>query len=424
MARVFPLRGVHFNPEHVKLGGVLAPPYDVINDEQREALYARDLRNIVRVDHGMPLDDDAPGVNDAYTRASAFITSWFDLGLLVRDGRDSVYVSDHEFTGVDGGTHHRRGVFVRVPARGWEDSEVLPHERTLRGPKEDRMALLRASHMQTSPVWVMWAGAPDVESVLDGITATPALLGGRIDGEVGEEKLLLWQVDDETTVAALVHALAPARLYIADGHHRFETAAAYAAERRAGGDADDADSQYTLVYICAGDDPSLELLPTHRLVKPRDGAPYSVDDLLYRLDDAWEAEPVADVDAALRRMRELSDGAHAVGVVTAHGTAVLHRPRREAASARERLDVVVVEEELLRPIGIDAAQLREGAVAFSRSAAEAAAAVTAGQAALACLLNPCSTAEVMAVADAKEIMPQKSTYFYPKVPTGLVMSPV
>lgn len=423
MAAVLPLRGVRYNPEHIKLGGVLAPPYDVIGDEQREALYGRDLRNIVRIDYGKPMDGDVIGERDVYTRAAEHLQSWLDLGILVRDERPSVYVSDHEFPAADGSVHHRSGVFVRVPARPWSESEVRPHEHTMRGPKEDRMALMRATGMQTSPVFVMWEGADRIGEILDRITATEPLMGGRTDGEVGGEKHLLWQVDDEATVQAVLEALAPARLYIADGHHRFETAAAYAAERRAAGDAEDADSQYTLLYACDAQDPSLLLLPTHRLVRPRQGVPYSVDDLLYRIDDAWDATPVQNVDE-LKVSLFRDSGNHDVGVITRHGMATLTRTRRMDASARDGLDVTVVQEELLAPCGIGETELREGAVGYTRDVDEAACAVAAGEAAMALVLNPCSTADVIAVADEGGVMPQKSTYFYPKVPTGLVLSPL
>jgi uncharacterized protein (DUF1015 family) len=136
VARFNPLRALRFNPEHVRLGGVLAPPYDVISAAQRDELYGRDLRNIVRIDYGVDYPDDTSGVSDRYTRAAAHLASWEQLGILERDPAPAFYVSTHESVHPDGGTRVRRGIFGRVPALPWDRSELRPHERTLRAPKE------------------------------------------------------------------------------------------------------------------------------------------------------------------------------------------------------------------------------------------------------------------------------------------------
>jgi uncharacterized protein (DUF1015 family) len=424
LARVHPLRGVHYDPGQVHLGGVLAPPYDVISPGRRQALYGRDLRNIVRVDFGEPYADDVPGESDVYSRGAEHLRSWLQLGVLVRDDRPSFYVTAHEFLSAEGSSQRRLGILARVPARPWEESEVKPHERTMRGPKEDRLALTRTTRMQTSPVWVMWDRAPELAACLDKATRGPALIGGRIDGEVGSEKLLLWRLDDDTAVAELSRLLEPAGLYVADGHHRFETAAAYAAERLAAGDPEDADSQFALIYACAADDPGLVLLPTHRLLTPRPGLPYSRDDLDYRLEDVWEMEAVDDPVAGLVEVGARRHSHHAFVVVSHEGAAILQRPRNQVTSPRQGLDVVVLQEEVIARCGIGEAELREGALTYDRDAASTVAAVRDKRAGLALLTTACTTAEVIAVADAGEVMPQKSTYFSPKVPTGLVLSPL
>jgi len=434
VARLLPLRGIRYAAEHVRLGGVLAPPYDVISTVQREALYGRDLRNIVRIDFGEPYADDVPGTNDVYTRAHQHLRSWLQLGILVQDERPGLYLVAHEFVTAAGVGHRRLGLMGRVPALPWDRSEVRPHERTLRGPKEDRLALMRATRAQTSPVWVLWDGAPRLLPHLEELAEGQALLGGRFDGEVGSEKVLLWQLSDEAALAEIDEMLSAASLYIADGHHRFETAAAYAAERRAAGDAEDADSQHVLLYASAAEDPALVVLPTHRMVRPRTGLPGSLAELHSRLGPAWKMEPSTGEDAALvlARIEEQEggahagplDGEHAFVLVAPDGVAILHRGRARVASARAALDVSVLEDEVVAACGITEDELREGALGYSRDPAEAATAVTEGRAALAFLLRPCSAGEVLAVADAGETMPRKSTYFYPKVPTGLVISPL
>jgi uncharacterized protein (DUF1015 family) len=424
MADVRPLRGIRFNPDVVHLGGVLAPPYDVIDDAQREELYGRDLRNIVRIDYGQELPDDRPGVSDRYTRAAEHLQSWLGLGVLIRDPQPSFYVTEHHFAAPDGSPQVRRGVIARVRATAWEKSDLRPHEHTLRGPKEDRLALMRATATQTSPVFAVWQGAAGVDAVFAEVTADPAAAGGRTDGELGPEKNLLWVVDDPARIEAIHDGLAAARLYIVDGHHRYETAAAYAAERAAAGDGPDMDSQFALVYLCDAADPGISLLPTHRLLLPRPGAAFSLDDLWMRLDDGWEVDPSDDLAAAGAAAQSARDQRHAFAVRAHDGAALLSRPRRTTGSPRERLDVVVLQDQVLGPAGADAAAIREGALAYTRSLQEVDRAVGAGDAVLGFVVNPATTAEMVAVADAGEVMPQKSTYFYPKVPTGLVLSPL
>jgi uncharacterized protein (DUF1015 family) len=424
MADVRPLRGIRFDPDVVHLGGVLAPPYDVIDDAQREELYARDLRNIVRIDFGSDLPGDVPGARDRYSRAADHLRAWLGLGVLIRDEAPSFYVTEHHFTAPDGSAQARRGVIARVRAAPWAQSDLRPHEHTLRGPKEDRLALMRATGTQTSPVFAVWQGAHGLDAILAAITAAPATSGGRTDGEIGSEKHLLWVVSDPATVGSISAALRDARLYIADGHHRYETAAAYAAERAIAGDGPDADSQFALVYLAGADDPGISLLPTHRLLRRGAGTAFSRDDLWMRLDDGWDVEDSGGLEAAAAAAAAVRDERHAFAVRARDGAALLSRPRTAAASPRAGLDVAVLQDQVLAPAGADEAAIREGALAYTRSLAEVDRAVTGGEAVLGFAVNPATTAEMIAVADAAEVMPQKSTYFYPKVPTGLVLSPL
>jgi uncharacterized protein (DUF1015 family) len=407
----------------VHLGGVLAPPYDVISDAQRDELYGRDLRNIVRIDYGVRLPDDVPGSNDQYTRAASFLESWLRLGILEREAQPCFYVVDHQFQLLDGTERRRRGVLATVGAAPWNRSDLRPHERTLSGPKADRLALLRAIRTQTSPVFAVWTGATDVEAILSGHASGAALLGGRIDGEFGSEKLLIWRIAEPAAVEALGSGLRSAALYIADGHHRYETAAAYAAERRAAEPEapQDAPFEHCLVYLCAADDPGITILPTHRLVRPGPGIAFSLDDLWARLDDAYDTEPSPDARTALATAASLQATHHAFAVVAHDGVAVLRRPRRAGGSPRDQLDVAVLEAEVLGPAGVSTEQISRGALAYTRDPDTLETAVRSGEAILGFGVAPVSAAEVIAVADAGETMPQKSTYFYPKVPTGLAL---
>lgn len=403
---------------------MLAPPYDVIDEAQRDALYARDLRNVVRIDFGTEYADDVPGRNDRYTRAAQFLTSWLELGVLIREAAPTMYVHDHEFALPDGVLRHRRGVLAIVPAEPWERGEMLPHERTLRGPKQDRLALLRTLRVQTSPIFGVWTGA-SLTPQLDAVTTRPPLLGGRTDGEFGSEKHLVWQADASET-AAFSGALAPATLYVADGHHRYETSVAYHQERDATEPEapSDAAFRWCMVYLSDATDPALTILPTHRLVRPAPGVAYSLDDLWARLDDSWELEPAAGIDRAFARAGEMRADRHAFGAVASDGSAVLHRLRRPTDSPRAALDVSVLESDVLGPAGVTPEDIRAGGLLYTQEVAQLAAGVARGDGVLGFAVQPTSMAEVVAVSDAGEVMPQKSTYFYPKVPTGLALHPV
>ena len=428
MARLRPLRGVRYDPTVVDFGSVLAPPYDVISEAQQQDLYARDLRNVVRIDYGAELPGDVPDKDDRYTRAAGHLQSWLNLDILRRDDSPALYVTDHEFLGAEGHRHVRRGILGRVPAKRWEESEVLPHERTMRGPKEDRLRLMRATRMQTSAVWIMWDRAAGIAEALAAATGRRPDMEGETTGELDVERLRLWVVSDPRQLAAIDAALEPARLYIADGHHRFETAAAYAEERRAAEPEapEDADFAMTLVYASAADDPVLDIWPTHRLVKPREGLPGTLDGVAAQLSgDGFALQRRESLAAATDEARRLRDEAHAFGVQAADGAALLIAPRTPTASPRDSLDVTVLSDRVLGDaLDITADDVTAGALIYTRDVAEVERLVGAGQACLGFTVGSTTTAEIIAVSDAAEVMPQKSTFFYPKVPTGLVLSPL
>jgi uncharacterized protein (DUF1015 family) len=430
VAIVRPLRGYRYDTAQVDLGKCLAPPYDVISDEQRTDLYARDLHNIVRVDFGEEYRDDEPASRDRYARALGHLQSWVQLGVLRQEARPAVYVYDHGFRTVGGRALTRRGLFLRVRALPWEESDVLPHERTMRGPKEDRLRLMRATAMQTSPVFLLWDAAPGMGDAIAMATDRPPDAQAATDGEFGRETHRLWVVDDPGAIGAVVQSLAPARLYMADGHHRFETAATYAAERSA---ADrqagtDADYAWTLAYASAADDPAMEILPTHRVLGAGYGGPEKLSALLPKLRGKFFVELRYSLEEALAGARalRLRDGSHAFAIGAKDGAALVHKAADAAVtSPRARLDVSVVEADVLMgACGLDAEAIAGGAVGYTRTVDEAAAAIASGAAALAICVNPCTAQEMIEVSDAREQMPQKSTYFYPKVPTGLVLNPL
>ena len=426
MTDVRPLRALRYDASVVDPTAVLAPPYDVISPAQQDALYGQNLRNIVRIDFGKEFDGDVPGVDDRYLRAAGHLTAWVQLGILVHDETPTFTVTTHAFTAPDGTPRTRRGVIGRVRATAWEQSDLRPHERTMRGPKQDRLELMRATATQTSAVFCVWQGADGIGAILDRVAATAPTASGFMAGETGAEEHRWWVVSDPADVAAISAALAPSRLYMADGHHRYETAAAYAAERRdASPDAPaDSDFEFCLVYLSDADDPGVALLPTHRLLLPGPGRAFSLDDLWMRLDDAWDVDEQPSLAAAAEAAADRAATHHAFAVAGHDGAALLSRPRAGAADPVGGLDVVVLQQQVLGPAGADEDAVVAGALAYTRDLDHAAAAVATGEAVLAFCLAPPTIDEVIAVSDAGGVMPQKSTYFLPKVPTGQVLAPL
>lgn len=426
MVTVLPFVGLRYSPDHFRSGAVLAPPYDVINTQQRNDLYAQDEHNIVRIDFGATTPHDTPGANDQYTRAAEQLEAWQNDKILIRDVQQSFYVSTHEFM-VNDQWVCRRGILGAVRATPWETSDLRPHERTLRGPKEDRLALLRETKVHTSSIFAVYShAAPTLPTLLDAITTTEPTLHGTTAGIFGDERHKLWVVNDAPSVIALRNAFLNARLYVADGHHRYETAATYAAERREHEPQapTSAPFDYVLTYLADADDPSIVVLPTHRLIAPRRGLPATVANLRTLLDARFTVTTAGSLEEASRAAGAQSATHHAFAVAFPHEAALLSKPRENGPSTpRAGLDVVILDE-LLRVLEISDDDIREGAVTYTRSVEDVSQAVTSGSSALGFVLNPTTTAEIIAVADADETMPQKSTYFYPKVPTGMVLLPL
>ena len=420
------MRAVHYDPSSVALGRVLAPPYDVISPELQRDLYGRDPHNFVRIEFGLQLEGDRPGERDRYTRAAEYLSSWLSEGVLKRDVQASLYISDHEFRLPQGQWCRRRGLFTRLPALPWERAQIRPHERTRPGPKQDRLCLMRATRMQTSPVFGLWDGSPRLTAVLEEVAeAQPPLAHGECQGEIALERHTIWAVSDAAARERILGALEGAELYVADGHHRYETAVAYAAERRAEDPGLPAgqDSDYCLVYLCAANDPSVIPLPTHRLLLPLPGLPDSLHSLAARLEGAFEIRELPTFEAAMAEARQRHRAEHAFAVVTRDGAGVVSRRRDPAAGQREALDVVVLDEELLPQIRRGAADAGD-CLGYTRDADDLESSVHNDEAVLGFALNAFSTADIIAVSRQGESMPPKSTYFYPKVPAGLVLLPV
>jgi uncharacterized protein (DUF1015 family) len=430
-----PFRALRYRQEAVgDLRLVVSPPYDVISPEQQRTLLERDPRNVVRLDLPPVKPGDEP--HDRYRRAARTLASWRSDGTLHKDPRPSVYAYEQAYR-VPGTTAERtqRGFFARLRLEPFgPQSGVRPHERTLAAAREDRYRLLRATGVNTSPVVGLYEDRiGESSALLDGIaTARPDADVVDDDGVVHR----MWQVPDDGTGdgAALALAAAAGRgpVTIADGHHRYETALRYRDERRMSRSCEeDPAFDYLLALLLESTSQPLTVLPTHRVVRGAGGGSVATDAArLFRVESGVGRDRLvrefAGVDGGGRGRFGLwwkgdGDGG-AILEARPDAFEALALPGGPAVRA---LDVTRLAAALEQLSQVDAAALAAGGrVEYTKSAAEAVGLVDAGgDGDVALLLEPTPVGSILAVAAEGDVMPQKSTYFYPKPLTGLVINP-
>ena len=417
---------------------VIAPPYDVVSDEHVARLLERSPYNIAHI-------ESCPGPEETrYQRAADALRGWVGAGALLRDERPAYYVYEQR-TSVQGAERVRRCFFARMRLYPPEEGVVRPHESTMEGPRAERLQLMRATRANVSPIMSFYADPGHrARAVLEQAAAGTPNFEARDDR--GDEHRL-WVVDDEQRMATLAEVLAASKVTIADGHHRYTTALEYLEERRRetpeGAWRGDEPEHWMLTGLVADDDPGLAVLPIHRLLRG-DDVP---SDLIERLSELYAVAEIAvdprDVEAAravLHTLWSRIEG-NALGPPTfgmigyepgrihllqGRSVEALHAAMPVWLSeASKDVDVTVLTETVFRPLlGIDAAVLAAGErVAFVEDVDAAWDAVASGEYRLAFLVNATRVEQVTAVADAGELMPQKTTFFYPKLGTGLVMNP-
>jgi uncharacterized protein (DUF1015 family) len=432
MADVRPFRALRYDPARADLALTVAPPYDVISPDEQAELYERSGYNAVRIEYGEQLSGDTDA-NSRYTRAAADVEAWRRQGVLLRDDAPAIYAYDQQFSS-GGCQHRRRAWFAAVRLEEWEKGVIKPHEHTLSGPKADRLELLRATRLQISPVYCLFRAR-------EGAPAMPEMDGDPLyEFESDGQRHTLSAVRDAGQLSRFAEHLAACDLYIADGHHRYETALGYRNELRARSPqwTGEEPANFVLMALTDASDPGLVVLPTHRVVTPP-GFPL---DALSQIARHFDVTPVAaqggDRLASMLEQVAGPRGGRAAFAAAGFDRRVRHllvlrdraaveaRMPPEQPVAWKRLDVNVLQFGILQPVfGIDAERLaRGGAVAYTEDPVDAVAAIESERARVAFLLNATPVDQVFAVADAGGRMPQKSTYFYPKLPTGLVMNPL
>jgi uncharacterized protein (DUF1015 family) len=444
MAKVFPFRAFRYNPAHAPFEHVLTQPYDKISPAMQDKYYAANPHNLITVEKGRVHPSDGPG-NNVYTRAAAAIQEWIRSGMVVQDPLASFYGYTQEYTVP--GTNEcqtRRGFIGAGQLEEYSAGVVYRHEHTLSGPKADRLELLRHTQMSTGQLFLIYSDAQKrVDAVLNEAenSAAPAT---EMTDEYGVIHRL-YVISDAERLEAIQQAMADQKLVIADGHHRYETALNYRNERRTitGKTIADAPYERAMMTFINTQGTELTILPTHRVVaKLRE---FNWSELRRHLEPWFTADSIELGDeraknnapeefvrklSAVRKRRAIGvypavtdKSKRAFYILTLRDGADLSRLLHNVSPLQRELDVVLLHEGILEPgLGITPQSVKaEANLSYEREATAALGAVDSGAAQIAFLLNPCDVDEVVKIATAGEVMPQKSTDFYPKLMSGITM---
>src|SRR4051794_32652729 len=417
MAEVQPLRTLRYDLRAVgSLEAVAAPPYDVIDDALRAELAGRSPFNVVEID--LPQGENG---GDPYLHAQTTMQAWQQQGVLVREREPAIWVLTQEYTGPDGNSYTRHGFFARVRVEDYGPGRIRPHERTHPGPKEDRLRLTRATRANLSPIFSLY---PDPDgtawSVLEAATGEePFATVTDADGTVNR----LWRLSDEDAIQSVQNTLRDRELLIADGHHRYETARVYAQE--IGGDGE---HNYVLMFLCSLSDSGLTVFPTYRLLNDLDDERRAA--LRRTIEENFVVEEIDPGDL------QPADGA--AGIVFGYLDAFERRPLRLTLKDQSiadqalpgkpepyrHLDTAVLEALVLRgALGMSEDDIsHQHGLGYAKDFDDARDAIESGRYQAAFFMRGIPVEQVREVAEAGESMPPKSTYFFPKIPTGLVFN--
>ena len=430
MADILPFRALRYDLAKVKAGEVMTQPYDKITPAMQDEYYAASPYNLVRIILGKPQSNDN-GIENVYTRAAACLRQWQREGVLKRDAEPSLYVYVQKFKvpgDPSGAEIERRGFIALGRVEDYDRKVVYRHEQTLSKPKADRLNLLQTTQAHCEQIFMLYSDpADEIARLLK--QGTPPSVELRDEYGVLHQ---LWKVSDPATVAAAKAKMADKKLIIADGHHRYETALNYRNQMRqqVKGDAEAPYERVVITFVNM-DAPGLVILPTHRVVFGLEN--FSIFDMVAQMRESFEVEdigPVSDVAAAVQRLREAGKDGTALLAVTAH-SAFLLRARKDVQPAKLKdlspaqrgLDVVQLHKLILEEtLGMSEEDIRaQKYLKYIRDAAEAIEEVKKGSAQVTFLMNPVRIEQMRDIAFAGEVMPQKSTDFYPKMLSGLTI---
>ena len=439
MAKIVPFRGLRYDPSRVKIEKVVAPPYDVIGDEERDLLYDRHPNNIVRLIRGKGMLEDGLEENK-YTRARKFFEDWIAGGVFRRDEQPCIYAYEQQYQYSGDKPRTRRGFIALARLEDEGSGVILGHEHTLMQPKQDRLSLLRECRANLSPIFSLFSpptGA--IDSILVEVAFTPT------DYDFVDDNMIrnrLWVVTDSAIIESLTSQIKDKSIIIADGHHRYETALIYRHIRRSDKSAssEEGPHNYVMMMFVNLDGEGVTIYPIHRTVhgmadfdqsvfRRRLKEHFEITNYPFTCSDCEEIE-----QELLQDMARIGKTTHSFGLYlggkrfyflkTKHPDRLHQLIDDTQSEGRKALDVSVVQSIILRDIlGIDTDNIsREEHVRYTPSARNALERVRRGEAQIALLLNPTKPEQVKAITSEGERMPQKSTFFYPKLLSGLVIN--
>lgn len=435
MAEVVPFKGIRYNHELIpEMADVVAPPYDVIGAEEQEVLHNRHANNVVRLILGKRKPGDAADDN-VHTRAGLYFRTWMDQNILVRDPIPAFYLTRVEFS-TNGESHVRLGIIARVRLEPFEKGIVLPHERTFSKVKSERLMLMKACHANFSPIFGLYTDGSEMLRQLHAITENQPPAVDLIDDKGHRHKL--WCLNESDIKADLTAFFETKKIYIADGHHRYETALDYRdwVKENHPGYSPDHPSNFVMMSLSSMADPGMSILPAHRLLKEVPAQAMAA--LAHRARDFFDISSVsmnAGMEEALAqfdRMLQSQSDRHAIGYFSHHPSILQVMTLKPGAMTRlcqDRMDAALLDLDvtvlthliMMELMGFDQQRLDDETKIIYRTASkDAVRSVCKGEAQLAFILNPTKIEQVRRVAENGLIMPRKSTYFYPKVISGLV----
>ncbi len=437
MAEIRPFRGVHYNQSLVNdLSAVICPPYDIITPQIEQELYLKSEYNFVRLESGRELPRDTI-TDDKYTRSAATIEQWLNQGILVIDKVPAIYLHDHYFT-YQGREYKRRGIIACVRLEEWDKMVVRPHEGTLAEPRNNRLSLLWALQANTSPILALFEDqGQQAFSLLAAQEPSQPLIN--LSSVTGESHNV-WAIIEPEVINQICSSLAHQPLYIADGHHRYESALTYQRERRICSPSASGDEAFNFVLTELVDfsDPGLIILPPHRLV--RGVSKSTLDGLMAKLrsffeivglplsiPDVWQ-----QVDDLLTGMKPGETNQVSLvlfGLATEHLFVLRLRDFATVSQMMpyfhcelyKRLDVSIIDHIILEKL-LGLSSEDEIILGYNYERQDAINKVLDGEYQLALLLSPVKAEVIKAIADAGDRLPRKSTYFYPKIPAGLIFN--
>lgn len=423
MAIIKAYKGLRFNCEKAgKIDELVCPPYDIINDEQRECYIHTNPYNIIRL--------ELPKGNNRYLQASEILEKWLNEGILIKENKPAIYIYEEEFTAY-GERKSIKGIICRVKIEEFSKGIILPHEFTLSKAKEDRLNLMKATNCNFSQIYSLYMdGGKNTLGKID------ALSSGKADIQLTDSEGVthkMWIVTNEKAISEICEDFIDRKLYIADGHHRYETALNYRNYQRENGSAVEGDAcDYQMMMLVDMEHPGLVVFPTHRLV--RDLADFDAEKALENCQEYFDITEYSDISTIENNLMELYrqdkkayafySGNKGYHLLVLKDMGIIKKLLPSASKATQELDVTILHTLILEKVfGIDPENMaKQINLTYTKILDEAISSVDSGKSQCAFILNPTRVSEIRDVASNGEKMPQKSTYFYPKMITGLVMN--